>query len=121
MIEIPSNEPNPCDLLELLSFLGKKWSFMLLTNIKEQPISYNELYALSSHRINPTLLSERLKEFVRFDVVERKELPTGIIYCLTPEGARLKQVLHELKQWVSTSGNIPPSQNLHLELICTSN
>ena len=97
-----------CELLELYSFLGKKWAFVLLSNISEKPISFNQLNNLSNHLINPTLLSERLKAMIRFKLISKEEVGNRNLYLLTPEGKKLKEILHQLKLWsVENHYNLP--------------
>ena len=102
-----------CDLAELYSFFGKKWSHSIFTNIGEKPIGYNELYSISRRLINPTLLSNRLKEMIRFKLIDANIENNRKTYVLTLYGKELKKIFHDMKKWSQNSGfNIPdPCKN----------
>ena len=102
------NELKKCELIDLYSFLGKKWTFAMFTKIDTTPITYNELYSLSRHLINPTLLSNRLKRMIKFNLIKRAKVNNKITYSITPEGKKLKGLLHPIKAWsIENSYNLP--------------
>src|SRR3990172_9357681 len=94
-----------CSLIELYTFLGRKWSYMLFSSIDSSPVSFNELQALSDKRLNPTLISSRLKKMVHLGIIERKTVNGRVVYAATPKGLKLKEVLHAVKEW--SQGTIP--------------
>tara|TARA_Y100000310_G_C20299771_1_gene631195 strand:+ start:144 stop:536 length:393 start_codon:yes stop_codon:yes gene_type:complete len=86
-----------CGMLDLHTLFGKKWTYGLLHNIDENPVNYNRLYTLSNREINPTLLSERLKELVKFKIINRETIDNKICYSITKEGNKLKELLQQIK------------------------
>lgn len=92
-----------CELMDVYVILGKKWTIPLLHNITDEPISFNELKKISNNLISPILLSTRLKELVKFNIIQRKIIKGKVIYVLTEEGKGLKRLMHKLKKWAITS------------------
>lgn len=108
-----------CDIIELYSFLGKKWTFALLSNINKDPVTFNQLHETSRHLINPTLLSDRLKEMIRFGIIERKVLEGRVSYLITHQGQELKSILHTIKEWAEKNGMEIPGKCKNCECVCT--
>lgn len=96
-----------CDVLRLYELFGKKWSYGLLHNITEEPKSFNDLHNLSNRKINPTLLSQRLKELESLKLIERKEEDERVFYTITGAGQKLKDIFRDVKDL---------AQNLNLEM-----
>ncbi len=94
-----------CSLLELYDLLGKKWAYALFFNLDDDPQTFNALQSLSRHRINPTLLSARLQDFVRFGLVVRAEDGRNVTYRVSEEGKQLKKHLIRIKHWFEDAGH----------------
>ncbi|MCD4759278.1 winged helix-turn-helix transcriptional regulator [archaeon] len=90
-------KPNDCSLIKLYAFLGKRWTYPLLYNISKSPKSYNNLYMLSKKTINPTLLAERLREFIKFDIIKRQTIGERVFYSTTKNGEKLKDILNQIR------------------------
>tara|TARA_Y100000310_G_C20698277_1_gene827274 strand:- start:5742 stop:6125 length:384 start_codon:yes stop_codon:yes gene_type:complete len=88
---------NECGILDLHRFLGKRWTYSLMHNIGDKPISYNQLYNLNKRIINPTLLSDRLKELTKFNIIKKVSDKNRIYYSITGEGKKLKKLLNDIK------------------------
>lgn len=102
------DESHGCELIELYKFLGKKWTVPLFHNLKSNPVTYNELNRKTRFLINPTLLSIRIKEFIRFKIVKKSVIDGRISYTLTKRGLKLKDLLHEIKDLaIKWDYNIP--------------
>jgi DNA-binding HxlR family transcriptional regulator len=100
-----------CDVLKLLQLLGKKWSIQILYMI-DKPISYNEIKANCENKINPTLLSSRLKSFIKLNLIERKIISEKVIYIITLSGTRLKNIIsQDLKNWAIESNLKVPNNS----------
>lgn len=99
---------NKCDLREILRLFGKKWTYPIFTHINKKPISFNQLYSISKHIINPTLLSNRLKDFIKYNLIKKEKVNGRITYSITPAGRELKDIILKLKSWcVHQDLNIP--------------
>ncbi|AJF61752.1 TPA: helix-turn-helix transcriptional regulator [Candidatus Woesearchaeota archaeon] len=103
-----------CDLIELFDFLGKKWAFMVFSNIDENGKSFNELHNLMGKKINQTLLSERLKKMQEFGIVRKQD----DYYHLTNSGRELKVILHRVKDWSITNTLVIPDKCHGKECVC---
>jgi DNA-binding HxlR family transcriptional regulator len=97
-----------CGLRELYKFLGEKWTIYLFSNLSKNPISYNQLNRLSHNSINPTLLSTRLKEFIRLKVVDKKIVKGKWRYIITPNGEELKITMMHMNAWAINDNINPP-------------
>lgn len=104
-----------CQLLALQRLLGKKWAWPLLLEIhllelQNKGVHFNQLKKRTANRINSSLLSLILKEFIRFNLLQkspkerqrsgkeqgRKE---SIRYELTENGRNFLNILLQLKAW----------------------
>lgn len=108
-----------CDIIDLYSFLGKKWTFALFSNMSEDPVTFNQLHEMSRHLINPTLLSERLKDMIRFNLVERKIVDGKVSYIITSQGQEFKSILHQIKEWAQRNSMDIPEKCKNCECVCT--
>jgi DNA-binding HxlR family transcriptional regulator len=108
-----------CQLIKLYGLLGKKWSAPLLHNLSEAPISFNELRRMTHQKINPTLLSRRLQDFVRFRIARKTTADGRIVYTLTREGVELKRLLHEIKRWSIHANYALPAVCARGECLCS--
>jgi DNA-binding HxlR family transcriptional regulator len=65
--------------------------------------------------ISPRVLSARLKELVKNELVAKTVFPTTpptVQYALTPKGLSLRPILKQLNQWGESSQNIPSTSAL---------
>lgn len=86
-----------CTVIALHELLGKAWTYSLLFTLNDDPKRFNELWRKSGRRINQSLLSSRLSELESFGLVERSEDGEAVSYAITPRGARLKELLDEIR------------------------
>ena len=107
-----------CDLIDLHRFLGKKWAFALFTNIGLNPVTFNELFSISKHKINPTLLSDRLKEMRKLGIIKKEVMCKKKVYRLTVQGEELKKILNQIKNWSEKSGHCIPEECKGRECVC---
>lgn len=97
-----------CDVQKIHQLFGRKWTLGLIHNIGERRVSFNELSNLARKEINPTLLSNRLKELERFKLVRREESNGRVFYSISENGKRFKTILLEIRSFVSSiEGSIP--------------
>ncbi|MCF2144724.1 MAG: helix-turn-helix transcriptional regulator [Candidatus Heimdallarchaeota archaeon] len=91
-----------CPLCEILPIIGKKWSILLLNAIGNQKkIRYNKLKKVL-RGINSKVLSQRLKELERAELILRKsydEIPPKVEYSLSEKGRSLRTALLPLLEW----------------------
>ena len=87
-----------CPLLSLQRLLGKKWTLPLFFELGNSPCSFNYLKKRTNNEINPSLLSQTLKDLERFEVIS-KVTNDKVYYKLTKRGQELVEVLKSLKDW----------------------
>lgn len=112
------NKIRECDIIKIYSFLGKEWTIILLHNINDEPLSFNNIQRMFHKKINPTLLSLRLKDFVKFKILVKKTVNGKLCYSITPEGLKLKKLLHDIKDWAIQCEYSVPNECLKGECIC---
>ncbi|MBN1793127.1 hypothetical protein JW826_05580 [Candidatus Woesearchaeota archaeon] len=83
--------------------IGKKYSVALLNLMTDTPLSYNDLFVLMNRRVNPTLLSFRLKEFENLGVIKKLDSLEG--YVLTKKGAGVRCELNSLREALLASSH----------------
>jgi DNA-binding HxlR family transcriptional regulator len=98
-----------CDaaLVRAFSFLGKRWSGMILAALSNGPVGFAELTRWVQG-ISDSMLSERLVELQQAGLVVRSVEPgppVAVTYALSEAGAALVPTLHDLSAWAAA--NLP--------------
>lgn len=85
-----------------VELLSGKWSLKVLIALCEAgTIRFNDLRRMLPG-ISNNMLSQCLKEFEQYKIVERKqyeEIPPRVEYSLTPLGKELQPAVHLLNEW----------------------
>lgn len=90
-------------LSKAMELVGKRWTALIIYQLLEGPQRFNAIEAALP--ISGRLLSERLKELEKEDIVERKvysEVPVRVEYNLTDKGRSLEQTVREIEIWAKT-------------------
>tara|TARA_Y100000310_G_scaffold7919_1_gene8598 strand:- start:288 stop:641 length:354 start_codon:yes stop_codon:yes gene_type:complete len=95
-----------CRLLGLQYLLGNKWTFPLLFEIKNRCTNFNELRKRTQGKINPTLLSQTLKQLQDLGIIEVNEEDKRC-YQATEVGNELLTILTQLRSWGEKRGYCP--------------
>jgi len=96
-----------CPIYTAAKILGKRWTLNILQELFATGGSkrFNEIRRALDW-IAPKVLSQRLKELQKFDVIKRtvhtETSPVGVSYSLTERGWGLEPVLMSLKKWGMT-------------------
>ena len=80
--------------------LGKRWTGLIINQLLEGPKRFNVLE--SEVQISGKVLSDRLKELEKLDIVKRTvfdEIPVRIEYSLTKRGQSLKPIMDQISIW----------------------
>lgn len=80
--------------------LGKRWTGLIINQLLEGPKRFNVLE--SEVQISGKVLSERLKELEKLDIIKRTvfdEMPVRIEYSLTKRGQSLKPIMDQISLW----------------------
>lgn len=87
-----------------MQLLGKRWMGLIISQLLEGPQRFGEME--SSLPISGKLLSERLKELEKWDIVVRNvypEMPVRIEYELTERGRAMEPIIKEIQFWAENS------------------
>ncbi|MFX0072287.1 MAG: winged helix-turn-helix transcriptional regulator [Candidatus Hermodarchaeota archaeon] len=87
-----------CPIEIALRYIGKKWSLEIIRDFFFGKNRFNE-FLESNPKLSSKMLSERLKEFKKNGIIEKKvsnTFPVIIEYELTSKGRALNKILYEL-------------------------
>ena len=92
-----------CAITAATGLLGQKWTLLIVHHLNAAPggLRFCELQERLGG-LNPSTLSQRLKQLERAGLVERRELtalPPHVEYGLTPMGAELGPAVEDLNRW----------------------
>ncbi len=83
------------------NLLGKRWTFLIIERLLVRPHSFHELFKYIKG-ISESVLTERLKELEREEVVRRQVhqgRPIRVTYYLTAKGEALEPVIRSIHVW----------------------
>ncbi|MBC8495321.1 helix-turn-helix transcriptional regulator [archaeon] len=93
-----------CTIYEVADFIGKKWTLLILQELYKGTSNkrFSELKR-SIPGITPKLLSSRLKELEKLDIVQKNidtsAFPITCQYILTDKGLAFISVIKSMKIW----------------------
>jgi DNA-binding HxlR family transcriptional regulator len=105
-----SDQGKACPVHEAIDLLQTKWTLHVIRSLLEGPAGFNEL-SRAAGGCNPTTLTQRLDHLCRIGLVEKtviSALPPKTSYALTPEGARLEQVIGAIEGWARERDSAAP-------------
>lgn len=94
-------ETGKCPITEISNILAKKWTIQIIRELLAGNKRFNELQK-SLQGISPRVLSERLDELEKYEIIKRKvsiDVPIKVEYSLTEKGIDLKNSLMSLAKW----------------------
>ena len=103
-----------CPIAHALGLVGERWTLLVVRELAHGPLRYTDLVDRLPG-IGTNILADRLKQLESAGVIEKKKLPppaASTVYDLTPYGAGLRPVLHELARWGARSLGPPPADAL---------
>lgn len=96
------NENLPeCPVATTVSLIGSKWKLLILRNLLEGKMRYNELRRALPD-ISQKVLTSTLKSMVEDGLVIRTaypEVPPKVEYCLSDVGKSMKPVIEVMEKW----------------------
>jgi DNA-binding HxlR family transcriptional regulator len=100
--------PATCDeaLARAFQFLGKRWNGVILATLENGTVGFAEL-GRRVEGISDSVLAERLSELQLAGLIRREVQagpPVSVTYTLSPAGAALMPVMHQLSVWAA--GNL---------------
>lgn len=90
-----------CPVTETAKIVGKKWTIIILYELSNAPLGFNELKR-RVRGISAKVLSESLTDLQERDLVTRtvySESPIRVEYDLTEKGRELESLFHAMKAW----------------------
>lgn len=87
-----------CSVEAWLSFLGHRWSALILYHLAQGPKRFGALSACLP-TVTPKVMTERLAELEHRRLIERANPARGAPYRLTPLGENLMPILNALEVW----------------------
>ena len=89
------------DFHAAVELIGRRWAGAILWALSERPHFFAEL-AVAVPGLSDRLLSRRLRELEKADLVERSVhdgAPARVSYALTEKGRALEPAMVELRDW----------------------
>lgn len=87
-----------CPVAKAMELLDERWTMLLLREMLLGTTHFNELRR-GLPRMSPTLLSHRLDQLQRADLIQRMRDDSDVRYVLTPAGEELRPVVEQLSMW----------------------
>ena len=90
-----------CPIAEASRLIGDFWNILIIRELLKGCLRFNELKETVEGITNSTL-SDRLKNLVAEDIVERKQyesIPPKVEYSLTTKGKKLQTLIAELEKF----------------------
>lgn len=87
-------------LTKAMDLIGKRWTALIIYQLLEGPQRFNAIEAALP--ISGRLLSERLKELEKEEIVKREvfsEVPVRVEYSLTEKGMALEATIRSIQNW----------------------
>ena len=107
-----------CGVARALDLIGERWALLVIRELVLGPKRFTDLRA-GLPGIATNVLSRRLRQLEREDIVARRSLPppaASAVYELTPYGRELVPIMLELGRWgARTMGERTPDQSLRSE------
>ena len=93
-----------CPVSATADIVGRKWTLIVVHNLLDKPLGFNELKRLIQG-ISSKTLSNSLSYLTQEGIVERKvhqNSPIRVEYSLTKKGREMKGLIEEMKGWGET-------------------
>src|SRR4051812_7011894 len=98
-----------CATAYALDIVGERWGLLIVRELLLGPKRFTDLRG-DLPTMSPTVLAQRLREFIRAGVARRRRLPVPAaahVYELTEWGYKLEPVIQSLGTWALRSP-VPP-------------
>jgi DNA-binding HxlR family transcriptional regulator len=93
-----------CPVEVVMDMIAGKWKAMILFNLSQRTLRFNELMRLLPS-ITQRMLTTQLRELEQDALITRTvfaEVPPRVEYSMTPLGLSLGPILGSLKNWAET-------------------
>lgn len=107
--KVVSNENTGSSICEVLQILGAKWAFLVLEELMNGPLRFNQLQRNISV-VKTQSLTNTVRHLENNGLVFRQVFPTvpvSVEYSLTEKGRDFQAALREMEKWVQKWGDSP--------------
>jgi len=101
-----------CAIARALDLIGERWALLVVRELLLGPKRYTDLRR-GLPGASPNVLSQRLDELERAEIVRRRKLPPPAgsrVYELTEWGRELEETVMSLGRWAARSPTPPPPE-----------
>ncbi|GLX66518.1 winged helix-turn-helix transcriptional regulator [Paenibacillus glycanilyticus] len=105
--EAVNQEDKGSSICEVLQILGAKWAFLVLEELMNGPLRFNQLQR-NVAVVKTQSLTNTVRHLENNGLVTRKVFPTvpvTVEYSLTEKGRDFQAALREMEKWVHKWGN----------------
>lgn len=91
-----------CPIGYTIDIISKRWTLYIIRELASKPKHFNELLKSLSWGLTPKILSARLKELVKEDIVSKKvhyTIPVRVEYSLTKRGMEFIGTFKPIERW----------------------
>ncbi len=98
-VSINNAECTRCPIMSYYSFIGKKWSYPLLMNIRsDKGYSFERLISITNRKMSRSMLANFIKQALEFRLLEKRD---GYYY-ITPFGKDIKSDLLKIRKKIES-------------------
>lgn len=87
-----------CPVAKAMELLDERWTMLVVRELVAGSRHFGELRR-GVPKMSPALLSKRLRNLVRYGVVDRFEDGNRVVYQLTPAGRELAPIVESIGRW----------------------
>jgi DNA-binding HxlR family transcriptional regulator len=93
-----------CPVAAAADIVGRKWALLVIHNLLEKPLGFNELKR-GMNGVSSKTLSNSLSFLTAEKIVERtvhQNSPIRVEYSLTDKGKEMEGMMEEMRKWGGT-------------------
>lgn len=86
-----------------IKIIGSKWNLMILYQLNDQTLRFNELQK-GMNNVNPKTITKHLRYLEKYNIIKRvvyAEVPPKVEYSLTENGIAFIPILKSISKWGS--------------------
>ena len=98
-----SENEEECNLDITIKIIGSKWNLMILYQLNDQTLRFNELQK-GMNNVNPKTITKHLRYLEKYNIIKRvvyAQVPPKVEYSLTENGIAFIPILKLISEWGS--------------------
>jgi DNA-binding HxlR family transcriptional regulator len=91
-----------CPVGYTIDLISKKWGIYIIRELSGEPKHFNEILNALKWGLTPKILSKRLKELVKENIVKKEVIegsPPRVKYSLTKRGKEFVESFRGIEKW----------------------